>query len=145
LAKNRFRLFLNLFSKSQLPLLVLTLFAIANTCIPIGESWLSRLTTANSLGIVAGLVLGKPLRIALFSLLGVSVGLCVSPKNLAWQDIIGVAFLGGIGFTMSIFITLLAFTDQHIINNSKIAILAASLTAGIIGFVWPKISLKKSR
>jgi len=144
LAKNRFRLFLNLFSKSQLPLLVLTLFAIANTCIPIGESWLSGLTTANSLGVVAGLVLGKPLGIALFSLLGVSVGLCVLPKNLVWQDIIGVAFLGGIGFTMSIFITLLAFTDQHIINNSKIAILAASLTAGIIGFVWPKISLKKS-
>jgi len=94
LAKNRFRLFLNLFSKSQLPLLVLTLFAIANTCIPIGESWLSGLTTANSLGIVAGLVLGKPLGIALFSLLGVSVGLCVLPKNLTWQDIIGVGFLG---------------------------------------------------
>jgi len=130
--------------KKPVAFLVLPLFAIANTCIPIGESWLSGLITTNSLGIMAGLVVGKPLGIVLFSLLGVSVGLCILPKNLTWQNIIGVGFLAGIGFTMSIFITLLAFSNQDTIDNSKIAILAASLISGIIGFVWLRISLKKS-
>lgn len=123
---------------------ILPLFAIANTCIPIGDSWQSSLGQTNSLGIIAGLVIGKPLGICIFSFIGVSLGLCVLPGDLKWKNIIGAGFLGGIGFTMSIFITLLAFNKTDIINDSKIAILTASLIAGILGFSWLRLTLKAS-
>lgn len=121
---------------------ILPLFAIANTCIAIGDSWQSGLGQTNSLGIMAGLVIGKPLGIWLFSFTGVGLGLCALPTDLKWKNIIGAGFLGGIGFTMSIFITLLAFDNEDIINNSKIAILIASLLAGTIGFIFLKLTLK---
>ena len=108
-----------------------------------GDNWQSSLANPNSLGIFAGLVIGKPLGIWLFSFLGVGVGLCVLPTDLKWKHIIGAGFLAGIGFTMSIFITLLAFNDTDLINNSKIAVLIASLVAGTIGFIWLKWILKK--
>ena len=91
---------------------------------------------------MAGLVIGKPLGIWLFSFIGVGLGLCVLPTDLKWKNIVGAGFLGGIGFTMSIFITLLAFDDTAIINNSKIAIFIASLIAGIIGFAFLRLTLK---
>jgi len=123
-------------------LIILPLFAIANTCIAIGFDWYSGLTQSASLGIMLGLLFGKPLGIFLFSLLGVSLGICSLPKDLKWKNIIGVGFLGGIGFTMSIFITLLAYDDSVLIDRSKIAILIASLFAAIIGFVTLKLSLR---
>ncbi|BBE20741.1 Na+/H+ antiporter NhaA type [Aquipluma nitroreducens] len=122
--------------------LILPLFAIANTCISIGDSWQSGLGQVNSLGIIAGLLIGKPLGIFLFSFIGVSFGICALPSDLKWKNIIGAGFLAGIGFTMSIFITLLAFDDTEIVNNSKIAILIASFIAGTIGFIFLKLTLK---
>lgn len=122
--------------------LILPLFAIANTCISIGDSWQSGLGQANSLGIIAGLLIGKPLGIVLFSFIGVGLGLCALPSDLKWKNIIGAGFLAGIGFTMSIFITLLAFDDTEIVNNSKIAILIASFITGTIGFIFLKLTLK---
>lgn len=121
---------------------ILPLFAIANTCIAIGVGWQNSLNHSNSLGIMLGLVVGKPLGIFLFSFIAAGLGLCALPGDLKWKNIIGAGFLGGIGFTMSIFITLLAFSDAEIINNSKIAILIASCAAGIIGFLWLRFSLK---
>ncbi len=121
---------------------ILPFFAIANTCISIGESWQSGLNQTNSLGIMTGLVIGKPLGIWLFSFIGVGLGLCALPTGLKWKNIIGAGFLGGIGFTMSIFITLLAFDNADIVNNSKIAIIIASLIAGTIGFIVLKLTLK---
>lgn len=121
---------------------ILPLFAVANTCIALGDSWQSGLGQTNSLGIIAGLVIGKPLGIWLFSFIGVGLGLCVMPSDLKWKNIVGAGFLGGIGFTMSIFITLLAFNHDDIITNSKIAILIASLIAGTIGFIYLKMTLK---
>lgn len=123
--------------------LILPLFALANTCIIISSNWHNSLSHTNSLGIIIGLVIGKPLGICLFSFIGVGVGVCSLPKDLKWKNIIGAGFLGGIGFTMSIFITLLAFDTTDVINNSKIAILIASLIAGTIGFMVLKLSLKK--
>jgi len=123
---------------------ILPLFAIANTCIAIGDSWQSGLGQTNSLGIMAGLIIGKPLGIWLFSFIGVGLGFCILPSDLKWKNIIGAGFLGGIGFTMSIFITLLALDDAEIITNSKIAILIASFVAGTIGFLWLKLTLKPS-
>jgi NhaA family Na+:H+ antiporter len=94
------------------------------------------------LGIIAGLVIGKPLGIWLFSFIGAGLGICVLPSDLKWKNILGAGILGGIGFTMSIFITLLAFDDLGIANSSKIAILIASFISGIIGFVFLKATLK---
>jgi Na+:H+ antiporter, NhaA family len=121
---------------------ILPLFAVANTCIAIGTDWQSGLGHENSLGIMAGLVIGKPLGIFLFTFIGVGLGLCKLPTDLKWGNIIGAGILGGIGFTMSIFITLLAFDDVEVVNNSKISILVASLIAGTIGFLWLKLTLK---
>jgi NhaA family Na+:H+ antiporter len=122
---------------------ILPLFAVANTCIAIDSNWSEVLTHSNSIGILLGLIVGKPLGIFLFSLLGVSLGLCALPEELQWKNIIGAGMLGGIGFTMSIFITLLAFDDIEVINNSKIAVLIASFAAGTLGFLWLKFTIKK--
>lgn len=122
---------------------ILPLFALANTCIPIDNNLHSSITQTYSLGIIMGLVLGKPLGIWLFSFIAVGLGLSTLPPDLKWKNIIGAGILGGIGFTMSIFITLLAFDNSTIVNNSKIAILLASLIAGTIGFLWLKLTLRK--
>ncbi|MEQ1555077.1 MAG: Na+/H+ antiporter NhaA [Ferruginibacter sp.] len=124
---------------------ILPLFAIANTCIAVGDIWQSGLGQTNGLGIIAGLVIGKPLGIWLFSFIGVGLGLCALPTDLKWKNIIGAGFLGGIGFTMSIFITLLAYDNITIVNNSKIAILIASVIAGTIGFLWLRITLSQKK
>lgn len=122
---------------------ILPLFAVANTCIVIDSNWASSLEQPGSLGIILGLAIGKPLGIFLFTFFAVGLGLCTLPTGLKWKSIIGAGFLGGIGFTMSIFITILAFDEAALVNNSKIAILIASLIAGIIGFLWLRLSLKK--
>lgn len=121
---------------------ILPLFAMANTCIVIDNNWYQGLDEVNSIGIFIGLVFGKPLGIFLFSFIAAALGICTIPKELNWKHIFGVGILGGIGFTMSIFITLLAFDDQEIITQSKIAILIASFAAGIIGYVWLRVNLK---
>lgn len=135
------------FLHKPVALFILPLFAIANTGIAIPSHWHEGLLHANAIGIIAGLVIGKPLGIALFSFVAVSLGVCALPKDLRWKDIIGAGMLGGIGFTMSIFITLLAFkdSDEAIINFSKIAILIASFLAGLFGFIWLKFVCKKKK
>jgi NhaA family Na+:H+ antiporter len=121
--------------------IILPLFAIANTCFPIENNLIYGLGQNYSLGIIAGLVIGKPLGILIFSFIGVSIGLCSLPADLKWANIIGVGFLGGIGFTMSIFIGLLAFDIPEMINTAKISILTASCVAGTIGLVILKLTL----
>ncbi|MCD9120819.1 Na+/H+ antiporter NhaA [Cupriavidus sp. UGS-1] len=119
---------------------ILPIFALANTGIVIGSDWAQELASSNSLGILAGLVVGKPLGITLVSFVAVAIGLCKLPLDLRWRHILGAGLLGGIGFTMSIFITNLAFTDAPaVINASKMAILLASLSAGVLGFAWLKL------
>jgi NhaA family Na+:H+ antiporter len=122
--------------------LVLPLFALANTAIIIGSDWQDAFTEPYGLGVAAGLIIGKPLGIILFSFAAVLVGLCSLPGELNWKHIVGTGFLAGIGFTMSIFITLLAFDDPVIVNNTKAVILGASVIAGLIGFLILKRTLK---
>ena len=122
--------------------LILPLFALANTCIIINSDWYEGLTYSNSIGIILGLIIGKPIGIWLLSYLGVTLGLCILPKGLQWKNIFGAGILGGIGFTMSIFITLLAFSDSETIVGSKIAIVIASTIAAIIGYLILNLSLK---
>jgi NhaA family Na+:H+ antiporter len=115
--------------------IIMPLFALANTGIALAGNWIEDLATSNSLGIFAGLFVGKPLGIALFSLFAVKVGLSQLPNDVSWKHIVGAGFLGGIGFTMSIFIALLAFSDPGIIQSSKVAVLLSSLLAGALGFM----------
>jgi NhaA family Na+:H+ antiporter len=123
--------------------LILPLFALANTSIVLGGNLASGLSQPLSIGIIAGLVIGKPLGIWLFSFIAVFLGLSNLPSDMKWKSIIGAGMLGGIGFTMSIFITLLAYDNNDFVNNSKIAILMASLAAGLAGLIWLRLTLKQ--
>jgi NhaA family Na+:H+ antiporter len=123
---------------------ILPLFALANTAIVISSNIGETLAQHYSIGIALGLIVGKPLGIFLFSFIAVSAGFCKLPADLTWKTVVSVGFLGGIGFTMSIFITLLAFEDQTIINNAKFIILLSSLVAGVLGFMLLKRTLKES-
>ena len=114
--------------------IIMPLFALANAGIIVTGNWFESLATSNSLGILAGLFFGKPLGIALFSALAVKLRLSQLPSDMSWRHIIGAGFLGGIGFTMSIFITLLAFSKPEIVQSSKISILLGSLLAGMVGY-----------
>ncbi len=125
------------FLHTPVAFIILPIFALANTGITLGVDWLSGLSSANSLGIILGLVLGKPLGVSLFCFLAVALGICRLPADLKWLHIVGAGILGGIGFTMSIFITNLAFVGSlDIINAAKMSILLASLLAGFIGYLW---------
>ena len=115
--------------------LIVPLFALANTGIVLGGEWVKNFTSVNSMGVFLGLFLGKPLGISLFGFLAIKFGLAQLPGDVSWKQIIGAGFLGGIGFTMSIFITLLAFADVDIVNSTKISILLTSLLAGGTGYV----------
>lgn len=114
--------------------IILPIFALANTAIVFSGDISQTLTENNSLGIALGLIVGKPLGIFIFTFLAVTFGLCKLPTDLNWKSIFGVGLLAGIGFTMSIFVTLLAFDNETIINNSKLIILISSLIAGLLGF-----------
>ncbi len=124
--------------------IILPIFALANTAI-VFDSDIGEILSQNySIGIALGLIVGKPLGIFSLSFVAVKLGLCKLPSDLNWQAIIGVGFLGGIGFTMSIFITLLAFDDAIIVNNAKFVILISSFMAGLIGFLALKFSLRNN-
>jgi Na+:H+ antiporter, NhaA family len=115
--------------------IIMPLFALANTGIAFTGNWMEGLATSNSLGILAGLLAGKPLGIVLFCYIAVKLGLAQLPNGVVWKQIVGAGFLGGIGFTMSIFITLLAFGNPEIIASSKLSILLTSVLAGTIGYL----------
>jgi NhaA family Na+:H+ antiporter len=115
--------------------LIMPIFALANTGIVLSGNWAQGLVAPNGLGIFAGLFAGKPLGIVLFGFLAVKLGLSKLPNEVSWNHIIGAGFLGGIGFTMSIFITLLAFDNPDIVQSSKISILLGSIAAGLIGYL----------
>lgn len=119
---------------------ILPIFALANTAIVIDFNAIEGLGGNNEIGIMAGLFFGKPVGIVLLTILAVKLRFAKLPLDLNLKHMLGAGFLGGIGFTMSIFITNLAFSDNPAeISGSKLAILVASLTAGIIGFVWLKL------
>ena len=124
--------------------IILPVFALANTAIIINSDWHYALTHHYTIGIALGLIVGKFLGISIFSYAAVKSKICQLPEDLNWKSIFGVSFLGGIGFTMSIFITLLAFNDDEHISNAKIMILISSLVAGLIGYLLLKNILNKT-
>ena len=114
-------------------LLVMPIFALANAGIPFSAADVATLGSGLSLGIVLGLLVGKPLGIMLFSWLAIRTSIADKPEGASMTHLLGAGILAGIGFTMSIFITILAFDDPDMVKTAKIAILAASVGAAAVG------------
>lgn len=114
---------------------ILPLFALANTAIPIQNSLVSVISDPVSIGIIAGLVIGKPLGIVSFSIMAAKLGIASISKSIRTKQLIGAGILGGIGFTMAIFVANLAYADPALIDTSKIAILMASTSAASLGYL----------
>jgi len=127
-------------------LIVIPLFALANAGISIDFSSIgSTIVEPVSLGIIAGLIFGKVIGIFGVSWLAIKMKIAKLPQNSSMSQIFGVAFLGGIGFTMSIFVADLAFVgNAELIFQAKVGILGASLFAGLFGYFWLKLASKKA-
>ena len=128
---------------STVTFFIMPLFALANAGVAIDFARLGELAGPQNLGIIAGLVIGKPLGIFGLCWLGIKLKICVLPKLVNWGQFLAVACVGGIGFTMSIFVNNLAFDDPTLIANGKIAILTASLLAGVISFYMCRWASKR--
>jgi len=115
--------------------IIVPLFAMANTGISFSDGWWESLVQGGSLGILAGLLIGKPAGILLFTYAGSKLGAFRLPGELRWKYLVGAGMLAGIGFTMSIFITLLSYDDTVMVEQSKIAVLVASVISGAAGFI----------
>jgi NhaA family Na+:H+ antiporter len=114
---------------------IMPVFALANAGVAVGGGLVASVVHPVGLGVIVGLVLGKQIGVTLFSWLGVRLGLAALPEDLTWGHIYGVSWLAGIGFTMSLFITGLAFSDPALMTVSKLGILTASVLAGVVGWV----------
>ena len=124
--------------------IVMPLFAFANAGVVLGGAGLESFNTL-TLSISGSLVLGKVLGIFLFSYLTVRLGISALPNKISWHHILGAGMLGGIGFTMSLFISNLAYDNIILLNQAKLGILLGSLVAAILGYVYLKIVLSRSK
>ncbi len=122
---------------------IMPVFALANAGIALNPESFTTLLQPIGLGILLGLIAGKTIGITLFSLAAVKLGLADFPKGFGLGQLIGVSLLAGIGFTMSLFIANLAFTDPVLLEQAKMAVLTASLIAGVGGFFLLKMVLPK--
>jgi Na+:H+ antiporter, NhaA family len=113
---------------------IMPLFALANAGVPLGGDIVGALASPVTLGIVLGLVVGKQLGITLFAWLAVRSGVSELPEGIGWRHVYGAGWLAGIGFTMSLFITDLAFSEDSLVETAKVGILCASLIAGVVGW-----------
>jgi NhaA family Na+:H+ antiporter len=115
--------------------IIVPIFALVNTAILIPSNVISSLSSSNSLGIIIGLIFGKLIGIFSGPYLLVKIGIANFQQGLNWRNLVGIGFLGGIGFTMSMFISNLAFTDADIVSTSKLSILIASTIAAVTGLI----------
>jgi Na+:H+ antiporter, NhaA family len=126
--------------------IVMPLFALANAGVSLeGLDLASAASQSVMLGVAAALVFGKPIGIFLGSWLAVKQGWCQLPQGMTWRGVSLVGCLGGIGFTMSIFIATLAFADQQLLAAAKSGVLLASIAAGIIGLSWGRMCVRHAR
>jgi NhaA family Na+:H+ antiporter len=112
---------------------IMPLFALANAGVMLDAGFLDALAHPVTLGVIGGLVLGKPIGILVFSWLAMAGGLAERPRGVSTRQMLGVGVLGGIGFTMSLFIGSLAFGESPMLENAKVGILTASAIAGMVG------------
>ena len=124
---------------------IIPIFALANAGVRlVGLDIGDALTSAVSLGVMVGLVAGKTVGVSLFTWIAVKTGLGSVPKGVEWSHIVGVAVLAGVGFTVALFITELAFTDELLTDQAKIGIFTASIIAGIIGYLVLRLGSKRA-
>jgi NhaA family Na+:H+ antiporter len=123
--------------------IIMPIFALVNTNITFESTMIEGLTSNLGLGIILGLFIGKPIGILIMSWLSVKLKIAALPESTTWMHVLGLGLLGGIGFTMSIFIALLSFGDAAHQNEAKFAILIASTLAGICGFCILNLYNKK--
>lgn len=121
---------------------ILPVFALANAGVALGDAG-EALSSPLSLNIALGLVVGKTLGVGLLSWLGVKFGLASLPEGTRWKHLLALGLLGGVGFTMALFIANLAFTDVNLLNAAKIGILAGSTIAGVAGYLILRMTLPK--
>lgn len=114
--------------------LIMPIFALANSGVAFNAGLISQVIDPNTIGILLGLYIGKPLGILSFSYLGILFRLVKLPEAMSFKHLLGAGFLGGIGFTMSMFITILAFGHSSVSDISKLSIMVASLMAGATGY-----------
>jgi NhaA family Na+:H+ antiporter len=114
---------------------IMPVFALANAGVVLSGDLGGTIAQPVTLGVILGLLLGKPIGITLAAWVAVRSGLASLPAGVTWGHIHGAGWLGGIGFTMSLFVAGLAFTDDALLTMSKLGILTASLLAGIVGSV----------
>lgn len=124
--------------------IIIPLFAFVNTAIVLSVDMFGGLTSRMGMGIILGLILGKSLGILSTCWICVKSGISSLPEGAKWSHMFGVGLLGGIGFTMSIFVSMLSFSDALHIEEAKLAILVASLLAGVLGYLYLKMISKKS-
>jgi NhaA family Na+:H+ antiporter len=125
---------------------IMPLFALANAGVSLdGSSLANPLAMSIGAGIVVGLVVGKPLGITLLTLAAARVGLCELPAGITARSLFVVGCLGGIGFTMSIFISNLAFANPELLGAAKLGVLSASLIAGMFGLIVGAATFKSAR
>ena len=115
--------------------LVMPVFALANAGVAVRGDAASGIGGSVTLGVISGLLLGKPAGILLASWVAVRLGIAELPASVTWSGIHGAAWLGGIGFTMSLFVAGLAFTDESLLASAKAGILMASAIAGATGYL----------
>ena len=120
---------------------VLPLFAFANAGIPLVDGLGDAIRSSVTWGVIAGLVVGKPLGISLFAWLAVRTGVALLPADISWRDVMSVAALGGIGFTMSLFISELAFGPDISADDARIGILIGSVVIGALGYRFLRLTL----
>lgn len=122
--------------------IILPIFALANTAIILPDTYGPIFQSVVHHGILTGLVIGKPLGIFLFSWLAVKLRIASLPDKMTWNEVLGMGMVAGIGFTISIFMSTLAFKIPEIQTTAKVAIIIASVTAGIAGFLYLRILSK---
>lgn len=115
--------------------IIMPLFALANAGIVLSGVGISDLAGSVTAGVILGLLFGKAIGITLFAWLAVRFGIAALPRRISWTHIAGVAFLGGIGFTMSLFIADLAFDSASVTSDAKLGILLGSLLSGVVGAI----------
>ena len=122
---------------------VLPLFALASAGVALSTDQMKlAIASPIALGVLLGLMVGKPLGIALFSFLAVKLKIAGLSDGLTWVGVTGVGVLSGVGFTVALFISGLSFDDDALVATSKVAVLAASLAAGLLGYIFLRLTLK---
>ncbi len=116
---------------------IIPLFALANAGIDLSSiEWAQALSNKVTVGVLAGLVLGKCVGVSLFSWIAVRWGIARLPSGVQWRHLIGAAWLAGIGFTMSLFISQLAFANPENVEQAKLGILLGSVISATVGLIW---------